>query len=120
MKQQRNMILSLKLNFWDKVFLSFCAGFGEEILFRAGMQHWCGIWITSVIFIAIHGYLNPKKPKLAMYGLFLIPFIVSLGFALIPLGIWFCIAAHMSYDLILFLMIKEEEEQVFFKKVEKQ
>ncbi|MFN5417042.1 MAG: CPBP family intramembrane glutamic endopeptidase [Flavobacteriia bacterium] len=116
MKQQRNMILSLKLNFLDKVFLSFCAGFGEEILFRSGMQYWCGIWITSIFFIAIHGYLNPKKPKLAIYGLFLIPFIVSLGYALGTLGLWFCIFTHAAYDLVLFASMKEEEEQVFFKK----
>lgn len=115
--KQKKMLLSLRLNFFDKVFLSFCAGFGEEVLFRSGVQHWAGIWITSILFIAIHGYLNPKKWRLAIYGLFLIPFIVSLGYALGSLGLWFCIAAHFAYDLVIFLSLKEEEEQVFFRKV---
>jgi membrane protease YdiL (CAAX protease family) len=117
MNQQKKILLNLRLTFIDKAFLSFCAGFGEEVLFRSGVQHWFGIWVTSVFFIAIHGYLNPKKWKLSIYGLFLIPFIVSLGYALGPLGLWFCIAAHMSYDLVIFLSLKEEEEQVFFRKV---
>ncbi|MGV3630800.1 MAG: type II CAAX prenyl endopeptidase Rce1 family protein [Bacteroidota bacterium] len=117
LNKQKKVLLSLRLNFTDKVFLSFCAGFGEEVLFRSGVQHWLGIWITSVFFIAIHGYLNPKKWKLAIYGLFLIPFIISLGYALEPLGLWFCIAAHMAYDLVIFLSLKENEEQVFFRKV---
>jgi membrane protease YdiL (CAAX protease family) len=110
LKKQEEMISSMHLNLFDKIFLSLCAGFGEEILFRSGMQTWAGIWITSIVFIAIHGYLNPKKPRLSLYGLMLMPFILSLGYALEPLGIWFCIAAHFAYDLVLFLYIDEEED----------
>src|SRR5690606_18677537 len=94
MQKQEKMILSLNLTIFDKFFLSFCAGFGEEILFRSGVQHWLGIWITSILFIAIHGYFNPKKWRLSLYVLLILPFILSLGFWLEPIGIWFCIAAH--------------------------
>lgn len=118
MYRQKKLILSLKLKFLDKLFLSFCAGFGEEILFRSGMQHYLGIILTSFIFVAIHGYLNPKRPRLALYGLFLMPFILLLGYGLEYYGVWFCIFAHMSYDLILFLALKEEPEpSPFLKKV---
>lgn len=110
LQKQEQLISSMNLNVFDKVFLSFCAGFGEEILFRSGIQTWGGIWITSIAFIAIHGYLNPKKPRLSLYGLLLMPFILSLGYALEPLGIWFCIAAHFSYDLVLFLYVDEQDE----------
>lgn len=110
LNKQKRLISSLNLNLIDKLFLSFCAGFGEEILFRAGMQYYLGIWITSVIFVAIHGYLNPKKPRLAIYGLFLIPFIILLGFFYHYLGLWCAIAAHFSYDFILFLFIKKDEK----------
>lgn len=106
--QQEKLIQSMNLNLTDKIFLSFCAGFGEEILFRVGVQHWLGIWITSILFIAIHGYLNPKKWRLSLYGILLLPFILSLGFWLAPMGIWFCIAAHFSYDLVLFIGIDRE------------
>ena len=103
--RQEKLIQSMNLNLTDKIFLSFCAGFGEEILFRVGVQHWLGIWITSILFIAIHGYLNPKKWRLSLYGILLLPFLLSLGFWLAPMGIWFCIAAHFSYDLVLFIGI---------------
>lgn len=106
--RQEKLIQSMNLNLVDKIFLSFCAGFGEEILFRVGVQHWLGIWITSILFIAIHGYLNPKKWRLSLYGILLLPFIVSLGFWLTPMGIWFCIAAHFSYDLMLFVEIDKD------------
>jgi len=103
MQKQEKFMSSLKLNIADKFFLSFCAGFGEEILFRAGMQHWLGVLITSILFIAIHGYFNFKNPSMSVYGFLILPFILSLGFWLPAMGIWFCIAAHFGYDLILFL-----------------
>jgi hypothetical protein len=106
--RQEKLIQSMNLNLLDKIFLSFCAGFGEEILFRVGVQHWLGIWITSILFIAIHGYLNPKKWRLSLYGILLLPFILSLGYWFSPMGIWFCIAAHFSYDLMLFISIDKE------------
>ncbi len=112
LQKQTELISNLNLNVFDKVFLSICAGFGEEILFRSGIQTWGGIWITSIFFIAIHGYLNPKKPRLSLYGLLLIPFILSLGYALEPLGIWFCIAAHFAYDLVLFLYVDDDETEI--------
>ena len=98
---QTRFIQSLKLNWGDILFMSFCAGFGEEILFRVGIQHWLGPWITSILFIAIHGYLNPFKPKIFLYGLFILPFILGLAFAYDYFGLWFCIAAHFSFDLLL-------------------
>lgn len=109
MQKQEKLILSLNLNTFDKFFLSFCAGFGEEILFRCGIQHWLGIWITSILFIAIHGYFNPKKWRLSLYGLLILPFILSLGYWLEPMGIWFCIAAHFGYDLMLFLSMNQKD-----------
>lgn len=109
LQKQEKLILSMNLNLFDKLFLSFCAGFGEEILFRSGIQHWLGIWITSVLFVAIHGYLDPRNWRLSLYGLLILPFIVTLGFWLEPMGIWFCIAAHFGYDLMLFLSMDQED-----------
>lgn len=109
---QIRMIKSLKLNVGDILFMSFCAGFGEEILFRAGIQHWCGPWITSILFIALHGYLIPWSFKKSIYGIFVLPFILSLAFAYEEIGLWFCIGAHFSYDLLLFWAIKIEAKKL--------
>lgn len=105
MEQQNETLSELKLSWIGIIFLSFCAGFGEEILFRAGIQHWLGISLTTILFIAIHGYLNPKK-RIFFLGLILFPFIFSLGYFYSSLGLWFCIAAHFSYDLTLFSAAK--------------
>ena len=53
------LISSLKLKPWQGIFLSLCAGVGEELLFRAGIQPFLGVVSTSILFIALHGYLNP-------------------------------------------------------------
>ncbi|MDX1444678.1 CPBP family intramembrane glutamic endopeptidase [Lishizhenia sp.] len=112
-KQQR-YLNALNLNWMDILCMSFFAGFGEEILFRAGIQHWLGPVLTSILFIAIHGYLNPKKWRIFIYGLFILPFILSLAFAYDRLGLWFCIGAHFAFDLAIFwaygLKVKGEEK----------
>ncbi|WP_107039300.1 CPBP family intramembrane glutamic endopeptidase [Brumimicrobium mesophilum] len=100
---QIRMLKSLKLNWLDIIFMSFCAGFGEEILFRAGIQTWLGPWFTSFLFIAVHGYFNPKSWKKSMLGVLLLPFILILSFTYELFGLWFCVAAHFSYDLLMFM-----------------
>lgn len=106
---QVRMLKNLKLNWFDIIFISFCAGFGEEILFRAGLQTWLGPWITSILFIAVHGYFNPRSWKKSMLGLSLLPFILILSFAYEVFGLWFCVAAHFSYDLLMFMGVIQKD-----------
>lgn len=100
--KQQTLLHDLNLTRFDAFFLSICAGLGEELLFRAGLQLSLGpIW-TSIIFIAIHGYYNPKKWRLSLYGLLLTPFILLLSYGYIYYGLWFSVAAHFAYDWVLF------------------
>ena len=104
-----DLVRSMNLNLGDALFLSFCAGFGEELLFRSGVQYLLGVPITSVIFVAIHGYLNPWNWRYSLYGLIVLPFIVLLSYGFITFGLWFAIAAHFAYDAVLFVsMIKQK------------
>jgi len=103
------IIKRMNLTWYECVFLSICAGVGEELLFRSGIQFYLGPIITSVLFIAVHGYFNPKNWQKSLYGLVLLPFILLLSFGLYEYGLWFCIAAHFSYDLYLFLEISNSE-----------
>ena len=98
-----DLVRSMNLNFGDALFLSFCAGFGEEILFRSGVQYYLGALITSVLFVAVHGYLNPMNWRYSLYGLIVLPFIVFLSLGFIHFGLWFAIAAHFAYDAVLFV-----------------
>ena len=101
-KRQVKLIASLNLNCFDAVFISFCAAVSEELLFRVGIQYFLGpIW-TSIFFVAIHGYFSFKNLKNNLQGLFILPFTFVLAFGYEEYGLWFSIAAHFFYDLLLF------------------
>lgn len=100
--KQRDMIRELNLDHWDAIFLSLCAGIGEELLFRSGIQLFAGPILTSIIFIAIHGYYNPRNWRLSLYGILLTPFIIGIAYGYEYLGLWFAITAHFAYDWVMF------------------
>ena len=100
-----HIVANMNLNIWDCLFLSLCAGVGEELLFRSGVQFYLGPLITSVVFVAIHGYLNPFNWRMSLYGIIVLPFILILSYALEEFGLWFCIGAHFSYDFVLFYLM---------------
>lgn len=99
---QITLIKSLHLSVFELLFVSLCAGFGEEILFRLFLQAWVSPLLAAIFFVAIHGYIQPKDWTTTKYGLMVLLFIIVISYALQPLGIWFCIAAHVSYDFTLF------------------
>lgn len=105
------MIRELNLSYLDMFFLSLCAGIGEELLFRVGVQYYLGPWLCSFIFVAIHGYFNPKSWRKSLYGAIVFPFILLISYGYILFGIWFCIAAHFAYDLLLFIAIKMDDTE---------
>jgi membrane protease YdiL (CAAX protease family) len=98
------------INLPDAIFLSFCAGLGEELLFRSGVQHYLGIILTSIIFVAVHGYFSLNPPLKSLYGLLVLPFILILGFGFNQWGLWFAVSAHFFYDLVLFSFILKEKK----------
>lgn len=106
-----NLVKSMRLTIFDALFLSICAGVGEELLFRAGIQPLLGVWTTSIFFVAIHGYLNPRNWRMSLYGLLVLPFIVLISFGYTTFGQWFSIGAHFSYDLVLFMTIIADKEE---------
>jgi membrane protease YdiL (CAAX protease family) len=104
------LISSLKLKPWQGIFLSLCAGVGEELLFRAGIQPFLGVVTTSILFIALHGYLNPFNWRFSLYGIIALPFIFLLSIGYVHFGLYFAIAAHFSYDAVLFTFIIHEND----------
>lgn len=92
----------LNLNARSILFLSLCAGVGEELFFRAGLQTWLGIWPTAIIFVALHGYLSPRSWRISLYGLFMTILMAGLGYLYEYTGLWTVIVAHSLFDIILF------------------
>lgn len=105
----KDMLGPLNLRWRDIIFLSFCAGFGEEMFFRAFLQPHTGIWLGSVIFVVLHGYLNPKRP-IFFYGLFLVFDIAGMGWLFDNIGPWSAVSAHFLIDVILLAHLGEAED----------
>lgn len=99
------VVKRMRLNFLDALLLSLCAGIGEELLFRSGVQFFLDPVTTSIIFIAIHGYLNPFNWRMSIYGLIILPFVLLISYGFEYFGLWFAIAAHFMYDFVLFRSI---------------
>lgn len=99
------LISDFRLNYAEIIYISLCAGIGEEILFRGIIQPWLGVWITSVLFVAIHGYLNPFDRKIFFYGVYMTLIIALIGYGSKFLGLFSAIAAHTMIDVVLFVKL---------------
>jgi membrane protease YdiL (CAAX protease family) len=95
------LIGKLSLNRSGIIFLSLCAGIGEEIFFRAAIQPFLGISLTSFLFVLLHGYLTPKNLRLSIYGLVLTVIIIGFGYLFELSGLLAAITAHAVFDLVL-------------------
>ncbi len=106
------LIQKLNLSHAQIIFISFCAGFGEELLFRGSVQPLLGIWITAVIFVAIHGYLNPLNWKISVYGIFMTGAIALLGYCTDYIGLLSACVAHMMIDVVLFYHLAKGRDAI--------
>ncbi len=100
LKYQR-LITGFELSNQEIIFISICAGVGEEILFRGVLQPLYGIWIVAAVFVAIHGYLSPKNWRLSIYGVVMTIIIVGVGYMSKYLGLTSAIIAHTMIDIVL-------------------
>lgn len=111
MKKELEKYLSLfsvqSLSWGVILFVSLSAGIGEELFFRGVLQPFLGILITSVLFVAIHGYINPKNWRISIYGLYMTLAIVLVGFLSERIGLFSAMAAHATIDIVLLVKTKK-------------
>ena len=110
-KFYHNLIAQLNLNLGSIIFLSLCAGIAEELFFRGGLQPLLGLWLTSIIFVAIHGYLNPFNWRISVYGTAMVFFIAGMGYLFREVGLISAMAAHTMLDVILFLHMTHSQKE---------
>ena len=101
-----NLMRDLNPSLLSIIFYSFCASVGEEVLFRAGIQPVIGIWPASVLFVLLHGYINPSNISLSIYGIFLVIICSGFGYLFKYFGLTSSIAAHFVYDVAMFNLLK--------------
>lgn len=102
-----NVLGRFELSLSEIVFISLCAGIGEELLFRGAIQPFLGIFFTSLVFVAIHGYLNLKDWRLSVYGALMTLLISVMGWMAAELGLVSAIVAHTIIDIILLLNLQD-------------
>ena len=95
------IIKPLKLNTFEIIIISVCAGIGEELFFRGAVQPMLGVWATSVLFVLLHGYLNPFNLPLTYYGIYMVVVIGVMGLFTENIGIVTAMIAHSIIDYIL-------------------
>jgi uncharacterized protein len=92
------------------IFISLCAGVGEELFFRAGLQPLLGLWLTSLLFVLIHGYLNPYDWRISVYGMAMVLIIAVFGWLFEITGIFTAVAAHAVFDWVLLTWMTKNEK----------
>ena len=106
------MLGRFRLSLSEVLLISLCAGVGEEMLFRGALQPLLGIPITSILFVAIHGYLNPKDWRLSIYGLFMTAGIAWLGYLTDSRGLLSAILGHTIIDVYLLIYLQRAAKSV--------
>lgn len=103
---------NLDLHWTDILFYSFCAGVGEEILFRGALQPLLGLWFAAVLFVLLHGYISLQDWEKSIYGVFLIFISASFGYLVVYFDIYSAMAAHFIFDVIMFFKLKRESNSI--------
>ncbi len=101
-------IKKLNLKKFDILQISLVAGITEEFLFRAAIQPILGVWLTSLIFVAIHGYIKIKSLAHITFALFVFLLSMVLGLLFIYYGIFSAMIAHAVYDIIVLYLIRNK------------
>jgi membrane protease YdiL (CAAX protease family) len=102
-------ISKIRFNNFDRFQLSLFAGAGEELLFRGAIQPLLGIWITSIIFVGLHGYFKFKSAGHIVFGLLMFGLSVMLGYLFREAGLIAAMTAHAVYDLIMLKWMDQME-----------
>ncbi len=104
-------INELNLGKRQQISVSAIAGITEEFLFRAAIQPVIGIWLTSLIFVGVHGYIKIKSVPKFLFTLFTFLLSMMLGYLYMSFGIYSAIVAHFIYDAIVLWKHTEEAKK---------
>ena len=101
-----------RFSLFDKTQISFFAGTGEELLFRGAIQPLLGNWITSAIFIGIHGYFKFRSAGHILFGIMMFCLSLMLGYLTSEIGLISAMIAHSVYDLIMLILIQKKDQKL--------
>ncbi len=96
-------------SFFTLVIISFLAGLGEELLFRAFLQQLLGLWPAALLFMLAHaGFwaVPPHSQARLLFAPFSFLAGLLLGILFQEVGLVAAIIAHFLYDLGAFYLLK--------------
>lgn len=96
---------------FDRIQVSLFAGTGEELLFRGAIQPVLGIWVTSFIFIAIHGYVSVRSAGHLIFTLLFFALSMLLGILYETAGLISAMCAHAVYDGVMLWWVDSLEDK---------
>ncbi len=102
-------ISKMELTNFDRIQLSAFAGTGEELLFRGAIQPLLGNWLTSAIFIGIHGYFKFKSVGHIIFGVMMFSLSMMLGYLFEHAGLIAAMSAHAVYDVIMLKIVQAKQ-----------
>lgn len=101
------IISGAKFSTFDRIQISLFAGAGEELLFRGALQPLAGIWLTSLFFIAIHGYFKFKSAGHIFFGFMMFSLSMVLGWLFEIAGLLAAMTAHAVYDMVMLWWVRK-------------
>ena len=102
-RQMIDLISRVDLSGWNPLWISLCAGVGEELLFRGALQPLAGLWVTSLIFTVVHfqtGQFRRMNRWKALYAFFVFVVSLGLGAECVRIGLIAAIVTHTVVDII--------------------
>jgi membrane protease YdiL (CAAX protease family) len=99
------LVIKYKLNVFDIIMISLIAGVCEELLFRGALQRVWGIWPTSVLFILLHGYFNPRNLKIMAYGVLMLALSALIGYSYKYIGLYAAVVFHFIFDCASLIIV---------------
>lgn len=102
------VISEMRFKNFDTLQVSLFAGAGEELLFRGAIQPLLGIWVTSIIFVGLHGYFKFKTIGHLAFGAMMFGLSVGLGYLFEEAGLLAAMSAHAVYDIIMLKLVNGE------------
>lgn len=99
-----DMLAGMKFRRFDRAQVSFFAGVGEELLFRGALQPVIGLWLTSLLFVALHGYFKFTSIRHVLFGVMMFGLSVGLGLLFEWAGLIAAMTAHAVYDYIMLII----------------
>jgi hypothetical protein len=89
-RQLIEIVARADLSGFNPLWFSLCAGVGEEMLFRGALQPLLGLWLTSLVFTALHyqtgGFLAMNRTK-ALYAVLVFLACLLLGTVWLSFGL---------------------------------